>query len=375
VGLAERGSRTDRRRSVLDAIGSSLDDIATPALVLDLATATRNIAAMGDRFRGLSAGLRPHIKAHKCAELAWLQLEHGAIGVTTATVAEAEAMAAAGVRDILIANEVVSPAGIDRLVSVAMGCRMTVAIDDADNVAELARRAASAGATVGVVVELDVGMGRGGVRSQDDAAALAYAASRLAGIELRGVLGYEGHCADEEDVAVRERETRASMELLTGAAERLRDDGLPVEIVSAGATGTFAITGSIPGVTEVQAGTYALMDRYHRPLAPGFDFALTVAATAISVHDDLVVFDAGRKAIGSDFGPPAPPDARGAFAFLHEEHIGYRYRGGAPYRVGDRVALVPDYAPTTVNLFGGFHVVESDRVVDAWPVLARHGDV
>ncbi len=189
-----------------------------------------------------------------------------------------------------------------------------------------------------------------------------------------GLLGYEGHCAGEPDPVVRERATRTSMAKLVGAAERFREDGLPVEIVSAGATGTYLTTGSVPGVTEVQAGSYAVMDRYHEPLLPGFGFALTVAATAISVHGDLVVFDAGRKAVGSDFQPPRSPDGRGGFAFIHEEHLGYRYAGGTRYRVGDRVALVPDYAPTTLNLYGAMHVMEDGRVVDVWNVLARHGD-
>jgi D-serine deaminase-like pyridoxal phosphate-dependent protein len=374
MGIAERGPQAEHRRSVRDAIGLSVDQIATPALVLDLPTATANISLMSERFRSLPASLRPHIKVHKCAELAWLQLEHGAIGVTTATVAEAEAMAAAGIPDVLIANEIVDPASVDRMVEVAQRTRLTVAVDDGDNLAELARRSATAGSALGVVVELDVGMGRGGTRSVDEALVLARTAAELPGVDLRGVLGYEGHCADMESLVARERETRASMARLTALAERFRDEGLSTEIVSAGATGTYGITGAVAGVTEVQAGSYVVMDRYHERLAPGFGFALTVVATVLSVHDDLVVFDAGRKAVGSDFHPPASPDGRGEIAFIHEEHIGYRYAEGTRYRVGDRVALVPDYAPTTVNLFGSYHVVERGSVVDVWSVLARHGD-
>ena len=372
MGVAERGSHIERRSSSPDAIGRGIDEIPTPALVLDRPTATGNVALMGERFRALPASLRPHVKAHKCAELAWLQMQHGAIGVTTATVAEAEAMAAAGIPDVLVANQVVGPAAMDRLIGAAAGARVTVAVDDARNVRELARRSAAAGATLGVVVELDVGMGRGGARSVDDALAIAREAAELDGVELRGLLGYEGHCASEPDPVARERATRAAMERLTAAAACLVEEGLPVEMISAGATGTYAITGSVPGVTEVQAGSYVLMDRFHEPLAPGFGFALSVAATAISVHGELVVFDAGRKAVGSDFHPPSSPDGRGELAFIHEEHIGYRYRGVAPYRVGDRAAFIPDYAPTTVNLFGAFHVAEAGRVVEVWPVLARH---
>jgi D-serine deaminase-like pyridoxal phosphate-dependent protein len=372
VGVAERGPHADLRGSPQRWIGLPVDEVATPALFLDLLTATANIALMAERFRGLGASLRPHVKAHKSAELARLQLEHGAIGVTAATVAEAEAMSDAGVADVLVANQVVGPAAIDRLLGCAERTRVTVSVDDEGNVRELARRAAEVDVSLGVVVEVDVGMGRGGARGIDEALALGRAAADLPGVELRGLLGYEGHCADDPDPVQRERRTRLAMDVLLAAAARFGDEGLPADVVSAGATGTYAITGSVPGVTEVQAGSYALMDRFHALLAPEFGFALTVAATAISAHGDLVVFDAGRKAVGSDFGPPASPDGRGEVAFIHEEHLGYRYPGGAPYRVGDRVALVPDYAPTTVNLFGAYHVVDAGTVVDVWPVLARH---
>ena len=164
------------------------------------------------------------------------------------------------------------------------------------------------------------------------------------------------------------------MELLTVAAGRFRDEGLPVDVVSAGATGTYDDHRLHPGCDRGAGRVLRPHGPLHGALAPEFAFALTVAATAISVHGDLVVFDAGRKAIGTDFHPPASPDGRGELAFIHEEHVGYRYREGARYRVGDRVSLVPDYAPTTVNLFGAFHVVEEGRVVDVWQVLARHGD-
>lgn len=376
MGVAEHERPgTARRWSAWDSVGLAVEEIPTPALVLNLAAARSNVASMGERFRMLPASLRPHVKAHKCAELARLQIEHGAIGVTTATVAEAEAMAAAGVADVLVANEVVGAAAIDRLKAIAGSIRVAVTVDDEGNLAELGRLATEAGVVVGALIEVDVGMGRGGARTEDEALRLARYAADVDGLELRGLMGYEGHCASEPDTAVRIRETRESMARLTGVADRCRAEGLPIEQVSAGATGTYAITGSFPGITEVQAGSYVLMDRFHEALAPEFGFALSVAATAISRHGDLVVFDAGRKAIGNDLLPPQAPDLGGELAFIHEEHVGFRYAAGAPYDVGDRVFLVPGYAPTAVNLFGAYHVVESGRVVDLWPVLARHGDL
>jgi D-serine deaminase-like pyridoxal phosphate-dependent protein len=352
----------------------AMEEIPTPALVLDVDVARANAALMGERFRSLSASLRPHIKAHKCAELARMQIESGAIGVTTATVAEAEAMAKAGVADVLVANEVVSPAAIDRLIDVAASTRLTVLADDEANLQELGRRASAAGVELGVLIEVDVGMGRGGARTEEEALLLARGAVDANGIELRGVMGYEGHCASEPDPEIRSRETRASMERLVRVAEKCRADGMPIERVSAGATGTYEVSGSFPGVTEIQAGSYILMDLFHKPLAPEFSFALTVATTAISRHGDLVVFDAGRKSVGNDLLPPRLADSEGELEFIHEEHVGFRFPDGPPYGVGDRASLIPGYAPTTVNLFGAFSVVESGRVVDRWPVLARHGD-
>jgi D-serine deaminase-like pyridoxal phosphate-dependent protein len=355
-------------------VGRAVEELLTPALILDLSVATRNLSAMSDRIALMPAELRPHAKAHKSAEVARLQLEHGAIGITTATVAEADAMARAGVPDILIANQVVAAPAIDLAVAVAARTRTTVAVDDLDNLEMLAGRAAAAGCLLGVVVEVDVGMGRGGARTTEEALTLATRAAALPGIELRGLMGYEGHCAGELDVELREHEVCASMARLTAVADRCRAIGLGIDIVTSGATGTYRFAGEYPGVTEVQAGSYVLMDRYHEALAPEFECALTVLTTAISSHDDLVVFDAGRKGIGADLRLPDPPGPGAEIAFVNEEHLGVRSPGGAPsFRVGDRVALVPGYAPTAVNLFGAYHVVDGGQVVDVWPVLARHG--
>ena len=359
--------------AILADVGRAVDELPTPALVLDLPAATRNLAEMAERIAMIPAELRPHVKAHKSAEIARLQLEHGAIGITAATVAEADAMARAGVPDILIANQVVAAPAIDRVVAVAARTRTTVAVDDLGNLEALASRAVSAGAILGVVVEVDVGMGRGGARTIEEALTLAGRAARLPGIELRGLMGYEGHCADERDAELRERKTRASMAQLMAVVDRCRAAGLAIEIVTAGATGTYRFAGGYPGVTDVQAGSYVLMDRFHQGLAPEFECALAVLTTAVSKHGDLVVFDAGRKGIGTDLRLPDAPGPGAELAFVHEEHLGVRFPGGAPYRLGDRVALVPGYAPTAVNLFGAYHVVDGGQVVDTWPVLARHG--
>ncbi len=361
--------------SVYGAIGKPIQDVLTPALVLDLGAARRNIDTMAERMAVLPAGLRPHIKVHKSADLAKMQIESGALGVTVATVSEAVAMVDAGVTDVLVANQVVSSTSIARLVRAAQRGRVLVAIDDPANLEALAGAAVGAGAELGVLVELDVGLGRGGARSVDSAVELAGIASRTPGIVFQGLMGYEGHCASEPEERIRTHEAMRSMELLATAADRCRDTGLVVSTVSAGATGTFEVTGKARSVTEVQAGSYVLMDRFHEPLVTGFEQAVTVMATVTGRHGDLLVLDAGRKSVDVGLRPLEPSDPRATLAFIHEEHVGLRYEGPAPARIGEHVSFVPGYAPTTVNLFAVYYVVDDGLVVDVWPVLARHGDL
>lgn len=358
-----------------DAVtAGSLDAIPTPALLLDLEAARGNVAAMAARMRGLTAELRPHIKAHKSAELAHMQIDAGAIGITAATSAEALAMARAGLTDIFIANQIVGRPGIDRVLDAARIARLRVALDDEGNLDTLDRAAAAAGVELGVLVEVDVGLGRGGARSVGEAVRLAERAADAACLRLDGLYGYEGHCTSDPDAAARTAAALRSMELLAETVSACAHAGIDIEVVSAGATGTFEATGNAPSVTEVQAGSYALMDTFHAPVVEGFAFALSVLSTVIGHHGNLLVLDAGRKSVDVGLRPLPSPDENATVEFVHEEHVGLRYDGAPPHRIGDRLRLVPGYAPTTVNLFGAYHVVEGDSVVDTWPVLARHGE-
>lgn len=349
-----------------------MDEITTPALVLDLGVVRGNVATMAERIASLPADLRPHIKAHKCAEVARMQVEAGAIGVTAATVREATAMIEAGIGDVFVANEVVSPPSMVELLAAAERARVCVAVDDLDNLASWGELARGRRLEIGVLVEVDVGLGRGGARSDDAVVELARRAASTAGVRFEGLYGYEGHCASEPDPAIRTSGVNASMERLSAAVGACRGAGLTVDVVSAGATGTFEITGAWPVVTEVQAGSYVLMDGFHAPVVEGFGFALEVVTTVLSRHGGLLVVDAGRKSIDVGLRPIAPPPGA-EVAFVNEEHVGLWFAGGAPYSIGDRLRLVPGYAPTTVNLFGSYIVVDADRIVDVWSVLARHG--
>ncbi len=367
------------RAAYSSAIGQKRGELITPALILDLDVARRNIAFMADRMSAMPARLRPHTKVQKSVQLAKLQVEAGAIGVCTATVWEALVMSRAGIEDVLIANEVCGPGKVKALAEAARDGRLTVAVDDASNAADLSDAASAAGSNLEVLIEVDVGMGRGGVRSPQDAVDVARRVAELPGLRLRGVQGYEGHCMREPERSVRIEKAQAAMAYLGEVVDRLAAAGFDCEVVSAGGTGTYDITGANPRVTEIQAGSYVFMDAFHGNLVPGFSLALTVLGTVMSRHGSTIVLDSGRKSIGIDFVLPTMVtypfyEAR----YFAEEHALFDVDDRCELELGDTVELMPGYAPTTVNLYDVYHVVEDGVVADIWPIIPRgpgHGGI
>jgi len=356
-----------------DQIGRSRGEVTTPALLLDLDAVRRNSATMAAAFRELPADLRPHIKVHKSVELARMEVAAGAVGVACATVWEAEVMAEGGIADVLIANEVVQPDKVRALVELAASHSVTVAVDDRRNIAQLEREAANVDANLEVLIEIDVGMGRCGVRTKEEAVPLAEAIEHSPHLTLRGLQGYEGHCMLEPDRDVRAREARAANEKLIEAADYLAARGHPCAVLSGGGTGTYFITGANPRIDEVQAGSYLLMDCFHGGLVPGgFEFALTVLGTVVSEQGGTVVLDAGRKSIGIDFvTPPLATVPGGQVRYYAEEHCLIDFPSAPPLHLGDTTEVLAGYGPTTVNLHDVFHVLEGDVVTDIWPVNPR----
>ncbi len=360
-------------------IGSPRSSLSTPALILDLPKAEQNIAEMARRMEALPAALRPHAKIHKSPILGKMQLDAGAVGLTTATVWEASAMLDAGLSDVLVANQVVGATKAAELSRIAALGRVITAIESEANAEELSVAARHAGSEIHALVEIDVGLHRSGVRSVEGAVELGQKIDLLPGLKLNGLLGYEGHCMLEPDRAVRIEKARASNELLISAADEFARHGLATEIVAAGGFGTWDITGANPHITEIHAGSYVFMDAFHRNLVPGFEVALTVLGTIISQSGDLAVVDVGRKAIGID---RVPPEVVGGVAeirfehgehFVHEEHTALKLAPGSTLGVGDRVELFPGYGPTTVNLYDIYFVADGETIVDVWPIRGRYG--
>ena len=317
------------------------------------------------------AKLRPHFKSHKCVTIARRQLESGsAVGITCAKVSEAEVLAAGGIRDILIANEIVGEDKLERVAELARECRLTVAVDDESQVRQLSAALAGTRATVGVLVEVDVGLARCGVPPGAPALRIARAAAAAAGVDFLGIQAYEGHCITVLEPEERRRQVLASMQKAVDTRRLIEASGLAVRVLSGGGTGSYDMTGVMDGVDEVQAGSYALMDHYYAKRRPEFGLALSVITTVVSSNgSDHAVLDVGVKGVGADLGPPVladrPEDAISRFE--SEEHASVRV-GGRPLKVGDRVRLVPSHGCTTCNLHRRLFAVRDGIVEGVWAI-------
>jgi D-serine deaminase-like pyridoxal phosphate-dependent protein len=352
-------------------VGEPVDALPTPALLVDVDALQRNIATMMTALNGRAARLRPHTKVQKSPDIALMQVYAGAIGVTVASVWEGAAMAAAGVGDILIANELVPRDRVAAAAALAAHTRLTVAVDDARNIDALSAAMTSRGTEADALVDLDVGMARCGARSPEEALRLAEQVHAAPGLRLRGVMAYEGHCMLEPDPERRARLAGKAMDYAASVKEMLRSKGLPADTLSAGGTGTYDITGHNPQVTELQAGSYVFMDAFHGNLVPGFEVSLTVLTSVMARHGDTIILDAGRKSIGIDFVLPPILGHDYVARYYAEEHALIDTDERFSADIGDRVRLVSGYAPTTVNLHDALFAVRDDQVVDVWPVFPR----
>ncbi len=328
-------------------------DLPTPSLVVDTGALTRNLDTMTAALPG--ARLRPHVKAHKCTALAREQARRGHGGFTGATPRELLGLAREGLgEDLLLANQSVDD---DRLRALATcGARITVAVDSEATLAAAAR------AGIGeVLIDVNVGMPRCGVPA-DEAGALADVA-RARGLTVRGAMGYEGHAVGVADRVERTKLTERAMAILAGAADAVGGD-----VVSAGGTGTYDINET---ATEIQAGSYALMDTAYAELGLPFEHALSIVATVIHANPKWSVADCGLKALAMDHGNPTIADAR--VLFCSDEHV--TFTPDAPLAVGDRVVVRPAHIDPTVAYHDVLHLADGPgldaEIVDRWAVDLR----
>jgi len=355
-------------------VGMKKEELDTPALCLDIEVAEANLERMAAFFVPLPARLRPHFKTHKTPILAQMQLASGAIGVTCAKLGEAEVLAQAGIRDILIANQIVGAIKMARLVNLAAYTEVMVAVDDVDNVAQLAAAASAKDVSLRVLIEVNVGMGRCGVAPGKAALALAKEIVARPSLRFEGMMGYEGHAVMIPDLAERRRVVEEAMASLIATRDLIEEAGILVPIVSGGGTGTYAITGRYPGVTEIQAGSYLTMDsRYHREVGmTEFGCALTLLATVIHTRGRRAIVDAGMKCLTREFGLPIVAQPAGWKAVgLSEEHGALECVDGPNLQVGDKVEIIPSHGCTTINLHDEFHVLRRGTLEALWPIAGR----
>lgn len=359
------------RQQYGDAVGLRRDALVTPALVLDIDAAQRNIDRMAGELKRMGAAtIRPHYKTHKSPDLARRQVQAGAGGLSMATVWEAAVLAAAGMDDLFVVNAVAHPAKLRMLAELARDHRILVAVDEAENAAAHSAAAMAAGSELGIMVEVDTGMDRCGTDTAEDALAVARQVTDLPGLRFEGITGYEGHCTMTFDNELRHQRQREAMKFFTGVAGQLEAKGIPCPIRSAGGIATWEWTAAYPGMTEIQAGTYVVMDNFHGQMVSGFEHSLTIQATVISRQSGKVIVDAGNKSVADPADVTIVGHDHTVFRF-DEEHGIFTAPEGSSLRVGDSVALVPGYSPSTVNWYDAFHVIRDDVIVDIWPVIPR----
>jgi len=332
----------------------------TPCLMVDEAVMTANIRRMAEHCRTYGCALRPHVKTHKCVDLAKLQLAEGADGITIAKISEAEVMAAGGIDDIFMAYPLVGADKIRRAAELAKKIRLILSVDSYDGALALSEAAGEYGVIFEVRLELDTGMGRSGAYPEESVE-LAKRMNALPNLHLTGITTYRNMIYQGKPHSDRTLCGVEEGKLMVALAEEMRREGLDIRDVSAGSTATAEACATVPGLTEVRPGTYVFYDKMQeaKGACSAADLAAWVDVTVISVKGDLVIVDAGNKSISADCQPDGStypgfgqvlghPELR--LVAMTEEHGMLRGHAG-DIRIGDRLSIVPNHICTTVNLY------------------------
>jgi len=358
------------------AVGRSKWELDTPALCVELPVMEQNIKTMSDTIiKKNGVGWRPHTKGQKIPAVAHMELAAGALGVTCAKLGEAEVMAGAGIKDILVANQIVGCDKVTRLANLRRHADVMVAIDSFENASQISKAAEATGIPIRVLLELDLGMHRAGTLPGEATLALATRVASLPGIVLSGVMGWEAHAIAIADQNEKRKVVTEAVGSLVATAELCRANGLAVPIVSCGGTGTYWISSTVPGVTEIQAGGGIFHDLlYNDVFKVPHAFALTVLTTVTSrPAPNRIIVDAGKKAMSSDAVPPRPLNVGSVERVsLSAEHG--RIELNEPnhdLKVGDKVEWVVGYSDTTVFLHDDMFATRCGNVEQVWPILGR----
>jgi D-serine deaminase-like pyridoxal phosphate-dependent protein len=362
-------------------IGMTLDEVDTPALMIDLDAFERNLRRLADKVRGSGVRLRPHAKTHKCPVIALKQIELGAVGVCVQKVSEAEAMVYGGVRDVLVTNEVVGRQKLRHLMALAHTAHIGVCVDDVSQVAALDAAAAEAGTTLAVHVEINMGGNRCGVEPGAPALDLARRVADAPHLNFAGLQAYHGSAQHLRTWAERQQAIRGAADKAALTRDLLAANGIPCGNITGAGTGTFEFEAGSGVYTELQCGSYIFMDAdYGRNLDPdgaptrAFEPSLFVWATVMSrPAAERAIVDAGLKALAFDSGPPTVWDEPAATYERASDEHGRLGIAAATNRLNlsDKIRLVPGHCDPTVNLYDWYVAIRGDRVEAVWPITAR----
>ena len=363
-------------RPVFKPIGTPVEELDTPALVVDLDLMDQNIETVHSFFREQNSKIRPHVGTHRCPAIAHRQMAAGGTvgGVSVTTVGEAEVFAQSGFSDISIANEIVTTQKILRVCSLAQQVKITIAVDNPDNVSQLSEAATNAGVTLNAVVDIHTGLDRCGVEPGRPAVTLATAISNAPNLKFAGLMSYEGTIlADDADALA--SESRKWIQMVLDTRQMVEQAGLDVDVVSVGGTHNYEIAGSMAGVTEVPAGSYALMDERYRKHRPQLTPAARVLTTVISHPEpDIAWLDTGQKAMSIDTGLPVVDGIPGAtLVRMSAEHGGLTLEGDAQSAVqpGGKVWLTPPNIGNCVNVYDYIQAERNGKLATVFDVSAR----
>lgn len=355
-----------------EIIGRHKSEVDTPALLLYLDAVERNIGKMASFFQDKPCKLRPHMKTHKLPLIAHKQIEAGSIGITCAKLGEAKVFFEAGIKNILIANEIVGQAKIQRLVQLSGFGELIVCVDQYDNARDISEVARRFGKKMHVLAEVDVGLNRCGVKPGKPTLELVQKITKLKDLQFRGLMGYEGGLFIN-DFEEKVRKCRESNQRLVETRELIERNGFPVEIASAGGSNTFKLTGLDPGITDVQVGSYVTMDAHGRYFGLDFEQAITVLTTVISRPEKgRAVTDAGKKSLSTDEGLPVSKVPGIVVSKLNEEHGHLAIENpDHDLSIGDKIEIIPSHGCTTILLFDRYVIIRNDYVESVIEIHAR----
>ena len=363
-------------RPIFKPVGTPVEQLDTPALVVDLATFERNLDTLHAFFHQCDAKVRPHIEAHLCPAIAHKQLAAGGAvgGIGVSTVGQAEVFAKYGFTDIFVANEIVTPPKIARLCALAHHAKITVAVDQPHNIQDLSNAARVHGVTLQVAVDVHTHGNGCGVEPGQPVVDLAKVVSRAPYLTFAGLMTRDGPTPTEDPGQLAD-ESRARVQRVLDTRAMLERAGLEVPMVSVGGTYNYEIAGAMAGITEVRAGTYVLMDARYAPSRPQLKPAARVVATVTSRPEPgTAIVDTGQKAIGSDTGLPVVENLPGAtMASLSAEHGRLRLTQAADNQValGDKIWLTPWDIATCINLYDYLQAVRDGKLEVVWDIAAR----